>query len=113
MKRYFFYIRFIPETANTNLLVGRCLFILHGFIKKYQVEGLGVSFPNWTEESIGSTMAFVHCDIELLDKFKGQGYFQDMFDCGFFQISDISLVPSTCPEVKFKRNQRLKKVKPK
>ena len=112
MNRFFFYVKFLPEKANIELLIGRCLFILHGFIKKHDLSDLGVSFPRWSESSIGSVIAFVHHDIRLLKTFKLQGYFQDMVACGFFEVSEVTQVPDTCPEVRFKRNQLIKKNNP-
>ncbi|WP_448565934.1 type I-F CRISPR-associated endoribonuclease Cas6/Csy4 [Thalassotalea ganghwensis] len=110
MKRYYFYVKFLPETANVKLLVGRCLFILHGFIKKRGLNDLGVSFPLWSESSIGSVIAFVHHDISLLKKLKEQGYFKDMVACGFFEIGEVTEVPEYCLEVRFKRNQLINKI---
>lgn len=110
MERHFFYVKFLPETANVKLLVGRCLFILHGFMKKHRLNDLGVSFPLWSDSSIGSVIAFVHGDIYLLEKLKKQGYFQDMLECGFFEIGEVTEVPDECPEVRFKRNQLIKKI---
>jgi CRISPR-associated endonuclease Csy4 len=33
-----------------------------------------------------------------------------MKDCGFFKLSEVSLVPNDCKEVRFKRNQSIAKI---
>ncbi|GIU32532.1 type I-F CRISPR-associated endoribonuclease Cas6/Csy4 [Shewanella schlegeliana] len=110
MKRYYFMVRFLPEQANLALLTGRCISIMHGFIYKHKIEGLGVSFPAWSDVSIGNIIAFVHTDIGVLNELRQQGYFQDMQECGFFSIGNIEAVPDGCAEVRFKRNQNIAKI---
>ncbi|MFT5760130.1 MAG: CRISPR-associated endonuclease Csy4 [Alteromonadaceae bacterium] len=112
MKRYFFAVRFLPESANVNLLIGRCLFIMHGYICKKNIQGIGVSFPHWNEESIGNVIAFFYSDKDALNVLSQQRFFNDMKECGFFSISSIEQVPDDCPEVRFKRNQTIKKIFP-
>ncbi len=112
MKRYFFAVRFLPESANVNLLIGRCLFIMHGYITKHIIQGMGVSLPEWQQESVGAVIAFVHTDNKILNELKQQNYFKDMQDCGFFSVSGVIEVPTDCPEVRFKRNQTIKKIFP-
>ncbi|MEZ9819885.1 type I-F CRISPR-associated endoribonuclease Cas6/Csy4 [Shewanella sp. 10N.286.45.A1] len=110
MKRYYLMVRFLPEQANLALLTGRCISIMHGFICKHEIEGLGVSFPAWSDASIGNMMAFVHTDIGVLNKLRLQGYFQDMQECGFFSVGNVEAVPDGCTEVRFKRNQNIAKI---
>lgn len=112
MIRYYFTVRFLPESANVNLLVGRCLFIMHGYICKKDMQGIGVSFPHWNDESIGNVIAFFYSDKDALNMLSQQRFFNDMKECGFFSVSEVTEVPTDCPEVRFKRNQTIKKIFP-
>lgn len=112
MIRYYFTVRFLPESANVNLLVGRCLFIMHGYICKQNIQGIGISFPHWSDESIGNVIAFFYSDKDELNMLSQQRFFNDMKECGFFSISSIEQVPDDCPEVRFVRNQTIKKIFP-
>ncbi|QYJ75326.1 type I-F CRISPR-associated endoribonuclease Cas6/Csy4 [Shewanella sp. FJAT-52076] len=110
MQRYYFIVEFIPKRANLELLTGRCISVMHGFICKHNILGLGVSFPSWTEKSIGASVAFVHVDHDVLAELRSQSYFQDMQQVGFFRLGAVSAVPSNCKEVRFKRNQTIAKI---
>ncbi|QGS61894.1 type I-F CRISPR-associated endoribonuclease Cas6/Csy4 [Shewanella algae] len=110
MQRYYFIVEFIPNEANLELLAGRCISVMHGFICKHFIQGLGVSFPSWTEKSIGVSIAFIHPDAETLVGLREQPYFQDMKHIGFFKLSEVSKVPDNCKEVRFKRNQTIAKI---
>ncbi|WOT05862.1 type I-F CRISPR-associated endoribonuclease Cas6/Csy4 [Shewanella youngdeokensis] len=110
MKRYYFMVQFLPEQANLALLTGRCISVMHGFICKHEIEGVGVSFPAWSDASIGNLIAFVHTDVDTLKELSQQHYFQDMEECGFFSIGNIEAVPDGCAEVRFKRNQGIAKI---
>lgn len=112
MNRYYFTVRFLPESANVNLLVGRCLFIMHGYITKHIIQGMGVSLPEWQQDSIGGVIAFIHTDHKILNELKQQNYFKDMQECGFFFVGEVVEVPNDCPEVRFVRNQTIKKIFP-
>lgn len=110
MQRYYFFVEFLPQEANLALLTGRCISVMHGFICKHSIQGLGVSFPSWTETSIGASIAFIHPDAMTLAGLREQPYFQDMENIGFFKLSDVSEVPDNCKEVRFKRNQTIAKI---
>lgn len=110
MTRYYFMIRFLPKEANFSLLCGRCISVMHGYVSQHNLQGVGVSFPAWTNSSIGHVIAFVHSDMSILDKLKQHAYFQEMQEYGVFEISCVQLVPSDCPEVRFRRNQRIAKM---
>ncbi|MBB1317333.1 type I-F CRISPR-associated endoribonuclease Cas6/Csy4 [Shewanella sp. SR43-4] len=110
MKRYYFMVRFIPKEANLALLTGRCISIMHGYICKHDIQGLGVSFPAWSGESIGNIIAFIHTDSNVLNALRLQSYFQDMKECGFFEVGEVSTVPTGFGEVRFKRNQGIAKM---
>ncbi|QBF82618.1 type I-F CRISPR-associated endoribonuclease Cas6/Csy4 [Shewanella maritima] len=110
MPRYYFTIKLLPEKANLALLTGRCISILHGYICRHGITGIGVSFPAWSDESIGNIIAFVYSESDVLNRLRLQGYFKDMQECGFFEVSKVELVPEGCAEVRFKRNQGIAKM---
>lgn len=110
MQRYYFSVHFLPKQANLALLTGRCISIMHGFILKHNIEGMGVTLPAWSDSSIGNVIAFVHVDKEILNIFKRQSYFVDMLDYGFFKLSQVLAVPDSCQEVRFIRNQAIAKI---
>ncbi|MCH1924164.1 type I-F CRISPR-associated endoribonuclease Cas6/Csy4 [Shewanella sp. C32] len=109
MTQYCFIVKYLPKEANVNVLAGKCLSILHGFVARHNVQGLGVTFPDWSDSSIGSTIAFVHADSALLAQFSQQRYFTDMRDFGFFSVGEINRVPEQCAQVRFLRNQHYSK----
>lgn len=110
MAQYCFVIKYLPKEANVNVLAGKCLSILHGFVAKHNIQGLGVTFPDWSDSSIGSTIAFVHADSALLAQFLKQRYFTEMCDFGFFSVSEVNKVPEQCAQVRFLRNQHYSKM---
>jgi CRISPR-associated endonuclease Csy4 len=83
---------------------------MHGFILKNNIEGMGVTLPAWSDSSIGSVIAFVHKDIEILNSLKEQAYFVDMQDCGFFKISQVLAVPEGFQELRFVHNRAVAKI---
>lgn len=91
--RSFFYIQYLPENLNAEFLAGRCLRILHGFMASRQLTNIGVSFPAWSEASIGNIIAFVSSDIQLLSTLKTQNYFETMEREGYFRISHVRVIP--------------------
>ena len=109
MIRYFFMVR-LPKDANLALVCGRCISIMHGFVCRHGINGLGVSFPAWSDVSIGNFIAFVHSDTHILKELQCQHYFQHMKNEGLFLISHVEPVPIDCDEVRFKRNQSLGKM---
>uniref|UniRef100_A0A486XJJ7 CRISPR-associated protein, Cse2 family n=1 Tax=Rheinheimera sp. BAL341 TaxID=1708203 RepID=A0A486XJJ7_9GAMM len=90
--------------------MGRCINVMHGFICKNDISGLGVTFPAWTDSSIGHVIAFVHTDAAILDDLKQQPYFKDMAELDVFSITSVAAVPKGCAEVRFKRNQGIAKM---
>lgn len=103
-------VRFLPQEANLALLMGRCISVMHGYICKNEIKGLGVTFPAWSDASIGNVIAFVHANEAVLSELKLQSYFQDMKECGFFSLGSVKIVPADCAEVMFKRNQAIAKM---
>ncbi|WP_028116280.1 type I-F CRISPR-associated endoribonuclease Cas6/Csy4 [Ferrimonas senticii] len=112
-QRYFFAIRYLPVDVDACLLAGRCISVLHGFLCRHQVAGgIGVSFPDWTEASLGNSIAFVCANKALLEHFSKQNYFDIMASDQLFECTEIHPVSRSCPEVRFKRNQSIAKCFP-
>lgn len=109
--RYFFVVKFLPDYADTSLLCGRCISIMHGFINKNPTgkNAVGVSFPFWTEESLGNAIAFVAEDKELLIGLSFQPYFSLMKEKGLFELSAVLPVADDAKEIRFIRNQAIGK----
>ena len=103
-------VEFLPKEADLGLLIGRCVSIMHGYICKHNIDGLGISLPAWTDASIGNVIAFIHTDVNALASLSQQAYFKDMQDCGIFKLTEVTNVPGNCGEVMFKRNQAIGKV---
>ncbi|MGF1728465.1 type I-F CRISPR-associated endoribonuclease Cas6/Csy4 [Photobacterium kasasachensis] len=109
-QRYFFSIRFIPKHADCSLLAGRCISTMHGFTSRNKVKGsIAISFPKWSLESIGGGIAFISEEKELLIGLSFQPYLTVMKSEGLFEISDVTDVPDSLPEVRFVRNQTIGK----
>ena len=109
MTRYYFCIRYLPELVDECLLSGRCIYVLHGFITKREYRGIGVSFPDWSNASLGKSIAFVSQDKVVLEVLSSQSYFQMMENDNIFSISPVTKVSDNCPEIRFKRNQNIAK----
>ncbi len=110
MKRYYFYIKFLLADSDPKLLAGRCISMLHGFINKHKLNGIGVSFPQWSTKNLGRSIAFVSQSQEHIIKLRKQSYFKFMKNEGFFELSEVLLVPTDLPEVSFVRNQGVAKL---
>ncbi|WP_305846315.1 type I-F CRISPR-associated endoribonuclease Cas6/Csy4 [Photobacterium kishitanii] len=110
-QRYFFVIKFLPEYANPELLSGRSISVLHGFVKTNEIinNSIGISFPKWSDDSIGMAIAFISTDREYLCGLSYQPYFTYMKKEGFFDISQITEVPCEVNELRFVRNSAIDK----
>lgn len=93
MSRYFFYIRYLPEVVNCEFLAGKCIRILHAYQTRFNLRNIGVTFPEWEQDSIGHTIAFVSESQGALVTFSQQNYFVRMAEEGYFQVSAVQLVP--------------------
>ena len=51
MKRSYFSVTYLPANCDYFLLAGRCISVLHGYLSRFGLNGIGVSFPKWTLES--------------------------------------------------------------
>tara|TARA_R110001583_G_scaffold96841_1_gene241530 strand:- start:777 stop:1385 length:609 start_codon:yes stop_codon:yes gene_type:complete len=109
MKRYFFTVEFLLTDSDPELLSGRCISILHGFLKAHHLAGIGVCFPRWSNSTIGRVIGFVSTSREHLLSFRSQPYFENMSLGDFFSLSEVLAVPDDVGEVRFVRNQGIKK----
>ncbi|MFV8409332.1 type I-F CRISPR-associated endoribonuclease Cas6/Csy4 [Vibrio owensii] len=110
-KRYYFCIRYTPVQADYELLAGRCISQMHLFMvnNRQVMNKIGVSFPDWSDVTVGQTIAFVADDKEVMVGLSFQPYFSLMVNEGLFEISSVCEVPDTAIEVRFIRNQTIGK----
>ncbi len=111
MSRYFFYIRYLPEVVNCEFLAGKCIRILHAYQTRFKLRNIGVTFPEWEQNSIGRIVAFVSESHGVLLTLSQQNYFSRMKDGGYFHVSDVQLVPDVREHREFiyYRERRLEK----
>jgi CRISPR-associated endonuclease Csy4 len=107
MKRFYFIISFLGDDINESFLVGRCLKILHGFYYRQEITDIGVSFPEWSNVSIGKRIAFVSSNASSLKFLATQKYFTEMEQLNYFAISKMGwcLLDSSNSAI-FSRNQK-------
>ncbi|MFH4745179.1 type I-F CRISPR-associated endoribonuclease Cas6/Csy4 [Vibrio harveyi] len=110
-KRYYFCIRYTPVQADYELLAGRCISQMHLFMvnNRQSINRIGVSFPDWSDVTVGQTIAFVAEDKEMMIGLSFQPYFSLMVNEGLFEISSVFEVPDNAIEVRFTRNQTIGK----
>ncbi|MCC4788766.1 type I-F CRISPR-associated endoribonuclease Cas6/Csy4 [Vibrio splendidus] len=110
-KRYYFCIRYTPVQADYELLAGRCISQMHLFMvsNRQTINKIGVSFPDWSDVTVGQTIAFVAEDKEMMIGLSFQPYFSLMVNEGLFEISSVFEVPDNAIEVRFTRNQTIGK----
>lgn len=108
-QRYVFVVKFIPERAESKLLAGRCIKVLHDHMYGHKNFSIGIGFPEWSEQSLGAYISFVSTSHEHLLSLKKEHYFHLMESEGFFGVSKVVEVPSSYEEVRFLRNQNFAK----
>ncbi|TMO85502.1 type I-F CRISPR-associated endoribonuclease Cas6/Csy4 [Pseudoalteromonas ruthenica] len=109
MKRSYFTVTYLPINCDYSLLAGRCIGILHGYLSRFELDGIGVSFPKWNEETVGNQIAFVSESESHLQTLRQQNYFQMMSHDGLFKLSVTRTVPEQVDEIQFVRNQSISK----
>lgn len=109
-QHYFFCINYIPSDAAPGLLAGRCISTLHGYATHHPGTQIGVSFPGWSDTTIGHSIAFVSIHKSQLEAFVKRAYFQVMETNGLFALSQVIKVPDSCSNVQFIRNQNVEKI---
>ncbi|HIF9059471.1 TPA: type I-F CRISPR-associated endoribonuclease Cas6/Csy4 [Photobacterium damselae] len=112
MNWYYKTITFLPEHCNHEVLVAKCLTILHGFNYKYNTRSIGVSFPEWCDDTIGKKISFISTNRIELDLLLKHQYFTQMRKLSYFDISTTNQVPDDCEYVSFIRNQLIDKSTP-
>ncbi len=112
MKWYYKTITFIPERCNNEILVAKCLRVLHGFNYQYETRNIGVSLLLWREETVGEKISFISKSRIELDLLLKQHYFIQMEKLQYFHISKTDLVPEDCKYVSFRRCQAIDKATP-
>lgn len=108
--RYFFAVRYLPDDVDCGLLAGRCISTLHGFSRAHPNIQIGVAFPEWSNRSLGRSIAYVSMNRSMLERFRSRSYFQVMQADNLFALSAVLEVPETCQNVRFIRNQNLAKL---
>lgn len=108
-QRYAFVVKFLPERAESKLLAGRCIKVLHEHVFQHKGFAIGVGFPEWNDESLGAHISFVSISHARLFALKKEHYFSVMESEGFFGMSEIIEVPRDFDEVRFVRNQNIAK----
>lgn len=109
MERNYFYIEYLPENIDIELLAGRCISVLHEFIYDNDLSCIGVAFPRWSEGALGNVIAFVTTSPDVLRNLSNHFYFRMMEKDNIFKVSSVVSVPPDCTEVRFKRNQNIAK----
>ncbi|ULF81704.1 type I-F CRISPR-associated endoribonuclease Cas6/Csy4 [Vibrio alginolyticus] len=110
-KRYYFCIRYTPVQADYELLAGRCISQMYLFMvnNRQAMNKIGVSFPDWSDVTVGQTIAFVADDKEMMIGLSFQPYYSLMVNEGLFEVSSVCEVPDNALEVRFTRNQTIGK----
>ena len=112
MKWYYATVTFLPKHRSNEALVAKCLSILHGFSYRNETRAIGVSFPCWSEETIGDRISFVTTNKATLALLLSQRYFRQMKELKYFNISPLLIVPDNCDYASFKRNHIINKQTP-
>lgn len=108
MPRFFKTVHFLPEDKNNEVLAGSCINILHGVCKKHNIDDIGISFPDWCNDTVGERITFISTNQKNLDYLLNQEYFFRMQQLRFFSISDTKIViPESIQEAIFIRNQAI------
>ncbi|MPW29677.1 type I-F CRISPR-associated endoribonuclease Cas6/Csy4 [Agarivorans sp. B2Z047] len=109
MKWHYKTVTFLPVRCNNESLAAKCLRVLHGFNYEYETRSIGVSFPLWCDDTVGSKISFVSTNRIELDLLLKQHYFTQMKELHYFDISKTKVVPDGCEYVSFKRCQSIDK----
>ncbi|WP_067515289.1 type I-F CRISPR-associated endoribonuclease Cas6/Csy4 [Endozoicomonas ascidiicola] len=105
MMRFSFGIRF-KARSNNELMVGRCLKVLHGYQYSQGINSIGVTFPEYCNTTIGDVIGFVAADRHCLQQLMVHPYFQQMQKLKKFFFHEIITVPDNLPEVRYCKDQK-------
>ena len=113
MTWHYFAIRYLPGQVDVALLAGRCILCLHQYLYRQKINNIGVSFPEWSDDSLGKRIAFFTLEKEAVFWLRQSSYFQIMADSGLFELSEIqSIERDESLGVAFVRNQQIGKLTP-
>ncbi|EHR4992585.1 type I-F CRISPR-associated endoribonuclease Cas6/Csy4 [Vibrio parahaemolyticus] len=102
-------VTFLPERCDNEVLAAKCLSILHGFNYKYDTRSIGVSFPDWCDDTVGKKLTFISTSKAELDLLLKHHYFIQMRRLDYFDISATTKIPDDCEYAAFTRNQSIDK----
>lgn len=105
-------VTYLPKSCDHALLAGRCIKVLHGFMSRYGLSNIAVSFPKWSQTSVGNQLMFVSPSMDQLNTLVQQPYYQVMTENGLFEISNLTVLEQSNTYVKFVRNQSIDKLTP-
>ncbi|GHA91650.1 type I-F CRISPR-associated endoribonuclease Cas6/Csy4 [Modicisalibacter luteus] len=113
MSIYYFSVHYLPANPDVRLLSGRCITALHYYLLNNEPYNVGVSFPSWTDETMGEEIAFVCEARKKLEEFRRCKYFAVMERERLFAVTDVNVVnEQQAAEARFVRNQEVKKAFP-
>ncbi|WGY47396.1 type I-F CRISPR-associated endoribonuclease Cas6/Csy4 [Vibrio sp. ABG19] len=111
--QYYFSTQFEPESADNELLAGRCIAAMHGFMSNARNQHfrhtVGIAFPKWDRNTIGNVVCFFSQHRDILTGLSFQPYFSTMVNEEIFVLTDIQEVPATSDRVRFVRNRTIGK----
>lgn len=105
-------VTYLPKSCDHALLAGRCIKVLHGFMGRHNLSNIAVSFPRWSQSSVGNQLMFVSPLKGQLNTLIQQPYFQMMSENGLLEIGDQIVLEQTNTFVKYVRNQSIDKLTP-
>lgn len=105
-------VTYLPKSCDHALLAGRCIKVLHGFMSRHSISNVAVSFPRWSQASVGNQLMFVSPLEDQLITLIQQPYFQMMSENGLFEISSSIVFEQSNTCVKYVRNQSIDKLTP-
>lgn len=112
-RQYYFSIQFEPENADNELLAGRCIAVMHGFMSNARNQHfrhtVGIAFPKWDRNTVGNVVCFFSQHKDILTGLSFQSYLSTMVNEEIFVLSDIQEVPATSDRVRFVRNRTIGK----
>lgn len=108
--RHYFLIQYLPARCDESLLAANCIGRLHGFLRRHELNNVGVTFPLWTDITVGKVIGFVSENANILKSVSKERYFLDMQQQNYFSISPVEIVPDGLQEVQFIRNQHINKL---
>ena len=108
--RHYFLIQYLPARCDESLLAANCIRRLHGFLRRHELNNIGVAFPFWSDMSIGKSIGFVSENANTLKSVSNDKYFMEMQQQNYFSVSPINVVPDGLQEVQFIRNQQINKL---